>query len=256
MKKYLYVLFLAFFYCPGHIYAQLIEPMDSNPLDFRVSVKQIEEFMKRFNQDEFNELIKEEKDPLLKKEHNMTALFNFEFVKQHPEEVKEFVREMLDNNIRLHFADTTWTAIAECNATYKGKPTRITLSLGTEYIGQSMYKWVIKGAEGNALKSLPEKANPGLKISPTDNEVNFMSLGHITSVEAKNILNYKASFREIDELTAFFTLVHNGLLKIQYVQELKYKFHIAGLYDFTVQNYRREALNSGWLISDIKKAER
>ena len=224
-----------------------------DPPEYRSSVKQIEEFMKRFNLEERNEVFDKEPDPTKRQRLNIKGLFNYELVKSRGPEVEAFVDKILSLNKKLHFADTTWTAIARCKATYQGKTASVTLTLGTEYIGKQMYKWVIKKAEGDILKLKPLKENPGLKISPTDNEINFMSLSHITTVEAKNITNYKANSRQVDGLSVFFCLVANGQLKIQHVEELTYHFIIPNLYEFDVKQFRREALNSGWLISDFKK---
>ena len=226
---------------------------DYDPPEYRSSVKQIEEFMKRFNLEERNEVFDSEPDLTKRQQLNIKGLFNYELVKSRGPEVEQFVEQVLAHHIKLQFSDTTWIAIARCKATYQGKNAYVTLTLGTEYIGDYMYKWVIKDAEGDMLRLLPQKGNPGLKISPTDNEINFMSLSHITTVEAKNILNYKASFRPVDQLSVFFSLVANGLLKIQNVEELTYRFVIPGLYEFEVKEFLREALNSGWLISDFKK---
>ena len=235
--------------------AQLIESLAAEEMNYRISVKQVEEFMKRFNLEQTNELFEAENDSLKRRVLNMTGLLNFELIKSRSDEVREFVMAMLDNKVKLAFTDTTWNAVATCEAIYQGKPTRIVLLLGTEHIKETMYKWVIKDATGDILKLKPQKSNPGLKIMPTDNEVNFMSLGHITTVEAKNILNYKAKNSEVNELSVFLALVSQGLLKIQHVTELEYQFHVPHLYDFTVKQFRREALNSGWLISDFNKID-
>ena len=84
-------------------------------------------------------------------------------------------------------------------------------------------------------------------------EVNFISLKHITSREGRNILNYKGKSSQLDAMSVFFALVNSGQLQIKNVQQLEYKFTIAPFYEFTVRNFIRRAMNSGWLIADFQK---
>ena len=143
--------------------------------------------------------------------------------------------------------------MAHCNALYKGKETTLTLELATEKIKDYMYKWVIVDASGEVLNLKPQKQNPGLAISPVDHEVNFISLRHVTSDEGVNIMNYKGKSPRLDPLSVFFALVQSGALQVKHVRMLEYRFTIAPLYEFTVRNFIRDAMNSGWLIADFKK---
>ena len=126
------------------------------------------------------------------------------------------------------------------------------LELVTEHVKDFIYKWVIKGASGDVLNLSSVKQNHSMAISPVDNEVNFISLKHITTTESKNILNYKSKNEKTDGLSVFLALVHSGALSIKNVQQLEYVFNIKD-YQFTVHNFVRDAMNSGLLISDFKK---
>lgn len=239
----------------SHIaFSQVIGEINTDPIDYRLKVKQLDEFMRRFNLQDVPSLFQNE-DTLLQETYGMTAVFDFQLVKNRKDEVKEFVTTMLENKVKLNYTDSNWIAVAHCNAIYKGKETPLTLELATEKVKDFIYKWVIIGASGEILELKPLKQNPGLAISPVDNEVNFISLKHITSKEGQNILNYKGKSAQLDAMSVFFALVNSGQLQIKNVQQLEYKFTIAPRYEFTVRNFVRDAMNSGWLIADFHKLQ-
>lgn len=219
--------------------------------DYKIKVKQLDEFMQRFNLHDSPEMF-QNKDTLVQKMYCLTALFDFNIIKTRQKEVRDFVTSIINNDTKISYTDTTWCAKAECNAVYKGKNVTVTLELVTEHVKDYIYKWVIKGASGGVLNLPSKKQNDGMIISPVDNEVNFISLKHITTTEAQNILNYKSKNEKMDSLSVFFALVHSGVLSIVNVQQLEYVFNVEG-YQFTVHNFVRDAMNSGWLISDFKK---
>lgn len=229
--------------------SQTFIPDDKNPLDFKLRVKQISEFMERFNRNEIPEILN--KDDSLVNHKALAMLFDLDLIEQRPNEVIEFVTELIDDETYLSFCDTTWKAVARCNAKYKGKDTEIVLELKTEKVEEYIYKWVITDAKGEILNLTPKRSNPGLRISPVDNEINFMSLNHITTNEAQNILNYKKKDGQINTLSVFFALVSAKDLNIENVQELIYEFE-GEKYEFTVRYFRRDSYSSGWLISDFK----
>lgn len=247
------IILFAFMMMPvTSVISQTIGKIDTDPIDYRLKVKQLDEFMRRFNLQDVPSLFQNE-DTLLQESYSMTAVFDFQLVKGRKDDVREFVATMLNNNVKLAYTDSNWIAVAHCNAIYKGKETTLTLELATEKVKDFIYKWVIIGASGDVLELKPQKQNPGLAISPVDNEVNFISLNHITSKECQNILNYKGTSAQLNPMSVFFALVNSGQLQIKNVQQLEYKFTIKPYYEFTVRNFIRDAMNSGWLISDFKK---
>lgn len=221
---------------------------DYDLLQFRMRVKQIGEFMARFNQDQIPPNLMPG-DTLLRHKA-FVMLFDRDLIDRRQDEVWQLVQRMVADERRLSFTDTTWSAEATCNVTLQGKPNRLTLTLRIEHVDGYRYKWVIDGASGAALALNPHKSNPGLRISPTDNELNFISLRNITQNEYPNILNYKSAGSRMDGLSVFMALVKSGSLKINYVEELQYFFDAPG-YRLVVSNFRRDDLNSGWLISDF-----
>lgn len=225
-----------------------VQVNDYDLLHFRLRVKQVSEFMSRFNQDELPPNLKVG-DTLLH-EKAFIMLFDYNLIERRQDDVWRLVQRLVADERRLSFTDTTWYAKATCNVTLGTKKSTLTLVLRTEHVKGYRYKWVLVDASGDALSLTPLKSNPGLRIDPTDNELNFMSLHTITKNEWPNILNYKAAGRELDGLSVFLALVQADKLKINHVEELVYYFN-GPSYRLVVNNFRRDDLNSGWLISDF-----
>lgn len=225
---------------------------DRDPLldNFKFQVRQISEFMSRLN----GESSISAREDSLSREVDLISLFEKNTYIDHKSIVEGFIRQIRPRADYVSFADTTWFAVAECVVEVGTRPVKeetITIVLKTEEYGQHMYKWVMTEAFGdNVLSIEPEKRNPGLKIPPSDNELNFLILSHITKNEQRNILNYACRTFCPDRMTIFYTLLYNGLMRIKYVSSLHYIFDIAG-YRLRVNYHPSENRNGGWLISDI-----
>lgn len=240
-------LLLLFFMIDLQCFSQSIVGAESVELkEYAYRVKQIDEFMQRFN-GKISVIDKSDKDWQRK---NLTLLFNRDLYMARRAEADKFIDEIIQDSITLDFTDSTWIAYAICSATLSGKETKITLSLKTERVKGNIYKWVIFDAEGDVLKNKPQKE--GFRISPVENELNFMALSKITTNQNLNILDYAEKGYEVDQLSVFYTLVYRKLLKINYVSQLKYTFNKLPNREFVVNHYERDGINSGWLISDFK----
>ena len=51
----------------------------------------------------------------------------------------------------------------------------------------------------------------------------------------------------------FYNAVLNREIEFQDVVKIKYHFLLSDKWIFTVENFNRESLNSGWLINDMQK---
>ena len=54
-------------------------------------------------------------------------------------------------------------------------------------------------------------------------------------------------------MAAFYNAILNREIEFQNVITIKYHFLLADKWIFTVEDFTREALNSGWLINDMQK---
>ncbi len=223
---------------------------DKNPLSFQRQIKQLDEFILRFNRDVVPDGMDSTSDNVHKK--TLMTLFDFEYAENRENEVLNFINSVILNNERLSYRDTGWYALASCHATLDKKPTTVMLVLKVEYIDSIMYKWVIHSAFGDELSLTPYKKSKMRKLFPLENEVNFMQLSTITSRDQENIMNYCAKGFELDQTTVFFTLVASKRLHIDYVEDLSYQLQTQE-YLFWIKFFARETTNSGWLIYNIKR---
>lgn len=265
--KRLFCLAFLFIHCYICSFAQdVIWLNDDDPIEFRLfkyQVKQIDEFMQRFNGriDVF-----ELKDSVTM-HRNLVSLIDCDYYLENESICKDFINKIVSDSIKLSFYSDNWAALADCEVKIKHigsnvknnsvsasvKKGKVLLALKTEQVEGAIYKWVITDAFGDILSLSPKKQKKGLKISPVDNEMNFMSLNHITTEENNNIVNYVVKDRKVSCLDTFLCLVYSGLLNIERVTSITYFFDSISGYSFEVKYFNRDSTNAGWLITKISK---
>lgn len=220
--------------------------------EFRYRVKQLDEFMARFNGDESVDISVPDSQ---KRELNLLYLFNSELFAANRDSMRRqaehFISAVVSNKSSLHFHDTDWFAEVQCDCVYKGCKELITLYLKPEKIEEFQYRWVITGAKGALLRLNPQRRNHGLDIMPNNHEVGFMALPKIALLGSANILNYAQRDYASDQLTAFYALVYSEAIKIEDTRKVVYHFMEVPDYVFTVERFMRKGYNTGWLISRI-----
>lgn len=216
---------------------------------FRAHVKQVDEFIERFNCKSFTPGIDTAKADA--KRLNLVSLFPIETSKSSEADYKnavKFADHVLASGTKLRYEDTTWFAMAQCRGKLKNKPVEFTLFLNVEHRRGQMYKWVISRAQGEIFALAPSNTNEKLMISPTDHDINFMQLSRITTEQDDLILNYGQKQFDIDQTSVFFTMVNQGLLDIEHVVNLQFIFMQVPGYQVTIEYIDRLANNAGWLI--------
>lgn len=220
-------------------------------------VKLLDEFMARFNGEETHGMIAGEDS--LKANLNLLYLMNAEMFATNKDSMQQVSNEFADSvythRTKLFFDDGQWFAEVKVNCTYMNKETQITLYLRPEEIKPFQHRWVIVGARGEVLALTPTQRNHGLDILPNNHEVGFMALPKIHLLGNDKILNYAATDYHTDQLTAFYTMVYTGVLKMDSTDEITYHFLEVPGFVFTVKRFVRKGFNSGWLISTVKKID-
>ncbi len=232
----------------------LTTEFDENVLKMRV--KQLDEFISRFNYETDIEGNKIEKPDIDMRKKYILSLFNQDILKS--DSVFKLAEQFIDYACNkdtakyIKFSDNNWYAQAFCKVKYNNKEHDISIVLKPEKIKEFEYKWVICAVSSEFLKIKPEKINLGLMISPVDNELGFMSLPDISKQGHTNVLNYASKNYKVDELSVFFALIQSNRLKITAVNKIKYHFMQLNNWVFTVEHFNRKGDNAGWLISSIK----
>lgn len=228
---------------------------DLDKILFRTRIKLVDEFFDRFNGKEGRIDVPEmDSDARLK---NLILLFDGKMFSSYKDSVFKEALVMADrimyDSITINYIDSTWFAKALCRAKLNGKPVSLTLYLNVESRGDNMYKWVITKAEGGVLKLLPTLRSDEIMLMPDDHETNFLSLYRITTEKDDYITNYARKNYSVDETTVFYSLVYNGLLDVEGVDELEFVFLQVPGYVFTIKEFERNSNNAGWLINSFKK---
>lgn len=230
------------------LYSQQVPLKDIVFENYTYSIKMIDEFMARFNLKEV--LVTPEQDSLWRY-HNRIFLFDEATYMANDSLANEVISMIENDSITLHFSDANWTATATCQVKYDGKIDTIQLILQPQIRKKNWYKWVIVDAYGDMFQLKPKTKSEHFYISPTDNELNFMSLADITQKNYRNITEYATNGYEPDRLSVFYTLVYLKLLRINYVIDLTYHFELPCDHSFDVRYFNRDSKNSGWLIYQI-----
>ena len=237
--------------------AQVIVNQEYEDELFKSRVALVEVFMNRFNGTEILHTIDTTKAGY--KQKNILTLFDVEMFGTRDDRdsvfklAQKFADDVLKYKIKLRNTDTNWVAFAPCSGKLRGKPVDFILTLNTEKYAPDAYKWVIAKAQGDIFKLTPSSSSIDILISPLAHEVNFMELGRITTQKDDWILNYKQKQYELDETAVFFTYVNAGLLDIEHVKGLQFMFFQLPGWVFTIQEFDRRTMNSGWLITSFSK---
>lgn len=234
--------------------AQLVNEL--SPGMYNVKVKLVDEFFARFNGVETRKDIPRSKDARKK---NLLMLLNLANYKS-KNDPKLFVadsmmQKVMDKNVKLHYEDSLWVAKVKCRGKYKGKVVNFHLELTVEHRDKDMYKWVIQKAEGSLFDLTPKVRNEQIMLMPDDHETRFTSLHRVTSDYQECVTNFADKHYQVDPITVFYTMVQTGLLKIDFVDDVKFTFLQVPSYAFSVRYFDREGNNLGWLVDNIWKMD-
>lgn len=195
-------------------------------------VKQVEEFMARFNYEEDWEgkQVKEKSNPLLRAKYIHT-LFDYSRFRQKGGKLtplaEQFIQDVVSHRYLIHYTDTSWRAKVKCKAKLCGRSTALTLYLRTQQVAPYEYRWVVADAESPLFQNTKDSIPP-LKISPVEHELGFTGLLSLTSPK----------------------------LQVTLIEDVSYQFHNIPGYSFSIERIeRKESYNTGWLITSLTTLE-
>lgn len=247
--SYLFLLTLS----PLTSVAQSLDGLNNYLQKTRVGL--VDEFIDRFNGKITHPDIPRTQTGSRKK--NLLILFDLSQFKSKNDaqykEAEKMADAVIKNNVKIHYADATWTALAHCNGTLHGKTVKFDLYLTVESRGKDMYKWVITNAKGNIFQAEAKNKKGNIMLYPDDHETNFISLHRMTSEQPYNVVRFMEKDFYYDTASVFAYMVHSGQLKIDYVDDLEFVFTQVPGYIFHIRYFQREKSNAGWLISKFYK---
>ncbi len=257
IKRIAYILF---FFC------QFLKPFASQGQSingatdekYYFEVKQIEDFIDRFNFSPQSSFIKYYSKNYPNAKLNRTDLIKTLFYR---EGMKKKSLDTLKNFLALvtnakqpsylSFYAKNWYANLDCAFLLNGKPVNIKLVLEIQIDDEKTKacRWVICGMKSERL-TFPEKIDSTKFISPSSHGTDFLALDKIL-VDKKNIVSYFYSNFKPSNLTLFMDALQNESLKFIQVNSVSYYFF--QINDWIIEvNYKYSKSNySGWLISRL-----
>jgi len=225
--------------------------------DFAFKVKQIDEFIDRFNH--APQTLARQYDAGLTHRENLHTLFD-----QHIEDwdyalIEEFVDQIGSRSGEkiLDFYDPLWYAELECSFSYRGTSKLITLILQNQLAQNGGSKWVIVSVleflDGVYCEDIPQAKNAGFYLHPMSHVTNFMELDRAFE-DKENLQNIFDPWNQGMDFLAFKNGVLKGTLKYQSNHRITYHFLQLEGWIFTVDYFPRQAPNAGWLISSLQRA--
>jgi len=244
----------------GTGFAQVIQPSISGKQesDFAFEVKTIDEFIERFNNDQYTLIREHLETKFPKKKFTRTdlvkTLFNYENPLWNAEQAAQFVKTVCDttNEKFLDFYADNWYAQAECLVKYKGIPKKVTVTLQVVVSDRTgSAKWVICGARAPFL-DFSKRLDSKKFLNPISHATDFIGLKK--AMEDKMFVrNYLTEKFEESHLNKYLAALATGDIVFQQINAITYHFFSMENWLFTVKEYVRPGRNSGWLIQSLTK---
>ncbi len=224
---------------------------------FAFKVKEIDEFIERFNHDPGT--LARQQYPDLSHAADLYSLFDQENKNWNPRLVEAFVTTILQlpEKQKLDFYDSGWYAELNCTFSYREEPRQFTLILQNQLAPNGGSKWVIVSVlqpmQEVFCEDIPAAKSTSHYLHPMSHVTNFMELERAFE-DKDNLQNFFDPWNQGMDFLAFKNSIREGILKYRSHQHLTYHFLQLENWIFTVDYFPRQDQNSGWLISSLSKA--
>lgn len=216
-------------------------------------VKSLDEFISRFNMEEFHPDIYYEEDENLRTRSLLTLFDWHRFQIEDSNVVKQmisFADTVCWNDIQLNLEDGGVYAEAQCMFEYNGQEIPLNLVLVFENIRDDYFKWAVAGANGLIENKLLDTVYDGY-INPVQHELHFSDLSYACS---SGLTRYVVADMRIDQLSFILGMMKTGWLKFVACNKVRFHFMQVPGFTFVVDKMNILDFNSGYLIVNLIKA--
>ncbi|MBN1185811.1 MAG: hypothetical protein JXB49_26250 [Bacteroidales bacterium] len=240
--------------------AQLILSNNSTPLEIQTSVHQLDQFIGRFGyQLDFTN--KPVTDDFMKKYSRKLVIsllldqedkrFDTASVDQaYVDQVKKFITYVVDNNLTIN-RDNNLYVVLNGQFLCQGKSIPVQLLMQYYYHGENAYSWKIIDVYSTQFDFAGTEEITKY-IPPNNDEMGFMYLQRAFE-DVENLGNYTDTTLIQSQLSVFLYLMSQKQITFQQIQDYHYLYIGIKGWCMEIKNFQREGLNTGWLISDIRK---
>jgi hypothetical protein len=259
-------IFICFFICQHRLFSQVYSNNDpARDKHFIYEVKEIDEFFERFNDAPGSFLRGVYRARHIKfnidRQRLIGSLFNDENRSLDSVMMNKFISDVTRKKkpVYLDFYGGNWYAELICKFRHNSSSIVIPIILKIETNQNKGSKWMIVAVGSSTLKSkieVTKMAQSKTKtkiISPTSHGTNFVSLKRAFE-DRENLSSYFETFYyKRSHMLELYNAVLNRDIEFLEVSKIKYHFLLADKWIFTVENFPREGLNSGWLINHLQR---
>lgn len=218
---------------------------------FYLKVKQLGQFMDRFN---YQEKLTTPAGDTASRWINLISLLNHEDTAliANPD-TKTFLKQCYTDSAtaKLNYHDSLWYAAVKTQFEYKGKTVEIELLLVPEHYQNGGVAWVVQSANSKIL-DIDTVRNTNVFINPMGHEVGFLDIAKVFVYKQQFSSMFRTDY-EYSKLSVLDYLIQKQELKFIQINNIEYTIHQISGWEFTVKEFNRNSLNSGWLISKISK---
>ena len=244
------------------IYAQ--DRPTKAPESLRQRVNTIDSFINRFNyeEDQVGNLIASPEsasvaEPFIReRSQQIISLFDLQSKGIKKELLEEFLASVNSpaQQTKLDFYDKQWFAEVQMDVLYKQKPQKITLILQVEETEPKTSRWVIRTVKESLLKVKTTGADSTEIIPPNSHSTDFIGLPLKLST-SQSATTFAAQDLNIDPLSVFLYAVQNGEIKFKQTSRVSFHFLQLDNWILRVEEVNRPFPNSGWLVTELIKAD-
>lgn len=227
--------------------------------NFTVANKQVNQFLRRFNNEESpkgEKYLRE--DPMYRNLDVRRMVIPMMFDKRNKllsdSAITAFTVQVTHKNepFFLEFHSSKWCAEVDVAVRLNNKPITYTLYLilQKEEVG---YKWVISSAYSEEIDQLFQRNDSSSTtrfIHPMSHELGFMNLEKV--IQDSTIAPYLSRSYQLDYLSIFLYEWYQKSIEFVSVRSTKFHFFQVPNWYFTLEYFNRNESNSGWLISSLK----
>jgi hypothetical protein len=233
---------------------------------FLFEIKQIDEFIERFN-DEPSSFLRRHINhyfPKVKVTRSLLlpALFDTTTATVNEPDLEAFVKQVTDRKhpSYLNFERRGWYAEAICAVRYRHREIDLSVLLEVRSMPGSSTEWAIFAVRCPQLRPYPGKLilpppqDSSRFFSPMCHATNFMCLADIFD-EPDDVQDFLApAYRSDDQTRAFLHALLGKEITYLGVRTVRYHFQQVRGWEFTVENIERnDSYLSGWLICNLHK---
>ncbi|WP_258104574.1 hypothetical protein [Marinoscillum sp. MHG1-6] len=238
----------------------LLDEMQSHEEKLLADTKQVNQFFRRFNGEETlngDRLYEGDRDYHDHKLRRDYVSFLFDLQGSVGSDLrKEFVDEVTDRKSPkyLQFHQNTWFAEVQTEFLFNGRTRPVTLFMELQPQGQG-YEWIISDVQFDPFTRLFDKDTTASKpfMHPMSHELDFMNLRKAFRPDV-NPESFTKDGYTPDYVTLFLYELKSGRLQFETVRNVKFHFFDLEGWYFEVSKFNRPGKNSGWLISNLTRA--